>query len=111
MAAVGPTFDLQATDTGTVIEITVTDGDQPISNAVDISAATTKEFVFRKKGSSSSTTVTAVFSDTGTDGKLKYTTLVSDFPTGGSYEIQVHLITPTFDRLTSKGVLQIGVNV
>jgi len=103
---------MQATDSGTIIEITVMDGVQPIPAAVDISTATTKEFIISKIGQNTSVSVPADFVDAGVDGKLKYTTTASTFLTPGTYEIQVHLIDPApYDRLTSKGVIKIGKNV
>lgn len=113
MAQQTPNFDMQASDAGTVITITVTDGANP-SVAQDISSATTKTFVFRRVGSSTSFTRTAVFDGTGgTNGILQYTTLASDFPVPGVYEVQAHIISaaPLYDRFTSKGLLQVGANV
>lgn len=112
MALSGPNFDMQATDAGTVIEITVTDGaTTPV--AVDISDADTKTFIMRRVGSSIVTTVTATFDGTGgTNGILQYTTTATDFINPGNYEIQAHIVDAgVYDRFTSKAILQIGKNV
>jgi hypothetical protein len=110
MALAGPSYDMQATDEGTLIEITVVDGD---GVAVDISAANTKEFIFKRVGTTSPFTKTAVFDGTGgTNGILQYTTTATDFLLPGDYEVQAHVVdTGVYDRYTSQGILQIGKNV
>ena len=113
MAQQAPRFDMQASDAGTVISITVMDGSDP-PVAQDISTTTTKEFIFRRVGSSTTFTRTAVFDGTGgTNGVLQYTSLAGDFAVPGVYEMQAHIISaaPLYDRYTSKGLLQIGANV
>lgn len=111
MVLISPTFDMQATDAGTLIRITITDGaDPPV--AVDISAANTKTFIFRRSGSTAFTK-TADFDGTlGTNGILEYTTTATDFIIAGTYEVQAHIVdTGVYDRFTSKALIQIGKNV
>jgi hypothetical protein len=66
------------------------------SRAVDISEATTVEFLFRDP----SGVVKAVLGQlktTGTDGRIVYTTDADTFDQEGTWTLQPHVITPTLD--------------
>ncbi len=78
-------------DIGTVITVTVKDAD---GVALDISGATTKNFIF-KKPNNTLATVAASFVNSGTDGKLKYTSLSTTFDQAGEWQLQVYLVLPT----------------
>jgi len=72
------------TDYATVFTITVKNA---AGTAVDISAATTKNFLFRKPDATV-LTKTATFVTDGTDGQLTYTTITTDIDDVGIWTIQ-----------------------
>ena len=76
--------EIRLNDIGTVIELTIKDQDD---SAVDVSGASTKQFVFRKPGGTA-VVKTAAFVTDGTDGKLKYTTVTDDLDTAGDWQVQ-----------------------
>lgn len=84
------TAEIHAGDIGTVFEVTV----QEDGIALDISTATTKQFVFKKK-SGALLTVDAEFVTDGSDGKLSYTTVSGDLNEVGQWQIQVYVVLPT----------------
>ena len=67
--------------------------------AVDISAYTTRQFIF-KSPIGAVTTKTATFDDDGTDGILKYTVADGDIDRAGSWRVQAR-IAKTGVELTS----------
>lgn len=73
-------------DIGTTIRVTIKENGNPL----DISAATTKTFKFRKP-SGAVVTKAAVFTTSGADGNLEYTTIVDDLDETGSWLGQVFL--------------------
>jgi hypothetical protein len=77
-------------DVGTIFEGTFYDG----GVIVDISAATTKEILFRKPDGTV-VTKTGTFSTDGTDGKLRYTTIAGDLDQAGDWRVQGYIVTPT----------------
>jgi hypothetical protein len=84
------TAEIHAFDTGTNFDITVYEN----GAVMDVSAASTKQFVFRK------TDLTIVVKDAafitdGKDGKLRYTTLAGDLDQKGVWRLQIHLTFPT----------------
>ena len=77
-------------DIGTVLTITIKDS----ATAVDISGATTKNFVLKKPGGSL-TTITANFTGSGTSGVVNFTSTSSHFDTTGTYQLQVYIADAT----------------
>jgi hypothetical protein len=57
---------------------------------VDLSAASTKQFILRKS-TGAAVTKTAEFVTDGTDGKLKYTTTITDLDVTGDWQLQVYV--------------------
>ncbi len=82
--------EIHLNDIGTIFEVTVMDG----AAVVDVSTATTKEFIFRKPDLST-VTKAAAFSTNGVDGKLKYTFLSGDLDQTGVWFLQAHIVLPT----------------
>ena len=83
--------DLHIGDIGTVIKVTVQDKDANcVLTALDVSTATTREFIF-KKPSGDKLTVTATFTTDGTDGQIEYTTVDGDLDEVGEWKIQVYI--------------------
>lgn len=93
-------------DIGTVFEITVMDG----SVVVDISTATTTEFVFEKP-SNATVTQTAVFVTDGTDGELEYTTVADDLDEVGSWRLQVYIVMPSWTGRSDIGSFEVHKNL
>lgn len=98
--------DLQITDVGVVVELTITDG----TDAIDLSSASTMEIVIRGP-TSASITKTATFTTDGTDGKIRFTTGVADFVQTGNYQIQGHIIDTGQDWTTSLVTVLVGPNL
>jgi len=71
-------------DIGTSFIATIVDED---GGVVNISAATTKEMIF-KKSSGTVVTKTASFYTDGTDGKLVYATVDGDLDEVGTWKVQ-----------------------
>lgn len=71
-------------DYGTTFEVTLTDG----CSAIDVSAATTITFRY-KKPDNSTEDKTGSLVNTGTDGKVKYVTVSGDIDAAGSWQLQV----------------------
>lgn len=82
--------EIRVGDIGTVFEVTIRDG----SSIVDISSATTKNIIFKRKDNTILTTV-GVFATDGTDGKMKHTTVSGDLTVKGQYCIQGYVVLPT----------------
>ncbi len=77
---------IHAQDIGTIFRLTVTDDEVP-EVAIDVSAATTLEFLFQKP-SGDVVTQTPVFTTDGTDGQLQYTTVSGDLDETGQWKLQ-----------------------
>lgn len=82
--------EIHLNDIGTVFEVTILDG----SSAVDISAATTKQIIFKKKDRTILTAAGTFVTD-GTDGKIKYTAVSGDLSVVGEWSIQAYIVTPS----------------
>jgi hypothetical protein len=80
---------IHVNDAGTVIQITVKDGDA----VVDLSLATIKQFVFGRPDKTTFS-VTAAFVTDGTDGKLQYVTTATTLDTNGEWNLQVIVELP-----------------
>ena len=85
------TPDTMTNAVGYVITLTVTDD----GAAVDLSTASTKQFLMMKPDGTK-LIVSADFSSDGTDGKLKYATIAGDIDQAGRYRVQAYVVTPTF---------------
>lgn len=68
---------------GVAIKVTIEED----GSAVDVSAATTKELVF-KKPNGTTVTKTAAFVNTGSDGKIKYVTESGFLDLVGYWQVQ-----------------------
>ena len=69
------------------------------SAAIDISTATTKDFIFKKPGGTLLEKSTSFYTD-GTDGVLIYTSVDGDLNEEGRWKLQSHVITPSSDFRT-----------
>lgn len=79
--------EIHVNDIGTVFKVTVKDENDEI---VDVSAATTRELLFRKPDGTI-LTKTALLVNTGTDGQIKYTTEDGDLDQHGSWSLQAYI--------------------
>ncbi len=82
--------EIHVGDIGTVFERTVKDQD---GNVVDVSTATTKDFIYTKSDGSKVTKDTE-FTNDGSDGKLRYVTIADDLDIEGDWKLQVHVVLP-----------------
>lgn len=91
-------------DIGTTITVTVLEDE----TALDISGATTKEFII-KRPDGDLVTKTASFVTTGTDGRLRYTVTSGDVSgdvlndISGTWQVQVYLEMPGWSGKSESG--------
>lgn len=85
--------EIRVGDVGTVYFGNVYDSKNVI-DPMPVSAATTKQFIF-KKPSGEKLTVTAQFVTDGNDGALKYTFVAGDIDEAGTWKGQIYLVLPT----------------
>ncbi len=82
--------DVHVGDIGTKFVATIMDG----AALVDVSSATTQQFVLKPE-SGASKTVTTTFTTDGTDGKIEYTTILNDIDTAGIWKLQAYIVLAT----------------
>lgn len=82
--------EIRLNDVGTIFRVTFKDG----AYIVDISVATTKQFIFKKPSGSNLTVSGSLYTD-GTDGILQYTTVEGDLNETGLWKIQGYLVIGT----------------
>ena len=82
--------EVRKDDIGTVFRVTMYDG----SNVLDISSATTKNFVFQNADGIILTRA-GVFTIDGIDGKLEYVSIADDLSVAGKWKLQVALVLPS----------------
>ena len=85
-------MSIRQDDYGTVFEVTINDE----NGVVDVSAATTKNIIF-KKPSGTKVTQAASFTNSGTNGKIEYTTVSGDLDEAGTWKIQAQIATGSGD--------------
>lgn len=83
--------EIHVGDVGTQFRLTMKDEN---GAAVDVSAATTKQILFRKPDGTTLTKA-ASFGTTGADGVLTYTTVANDLAQDGGWEVQAYAVLPT----------------
>jgi hypothetical protein len=100
--------DLRVNDYGTVFTVTVEDE----NGVVNLSAATTKEIIFRKPGSANTTlTAPASFVTDGSDGKISYTFGLGDLSAAGKWQWQVHVVLPSGEWSSSVQAFEVKANL
>ena len=98
--------EIHKNDIGTVFQITVKDG----TTVVDVSSATTRQFIFTKPNGSK-LTVTATLVNTGTDGKIKYAFVSGDLNVVGRWRYQVKLVISTSTWHSDVGYFTVNTNL
>lgn len=98
--------EIHVGDVGTVFERTVTEG----GTAVDVSAATVKQMIFRKPDGSL-LTKTASFGTDGTDGVLTYTTVDGDLDQPGQWQLQVRIVSAAWSGRSDVAVFDVHRNL
>lgn len=93
-------------DIGTVLTVTLKDGD----DIVDISSATTKQFILEKPSGTTLTKPTDFVTD-GTDGKEKYTIIAGDLDEVGLWQIQPYTILPNWTGRSDIGTFMVHPNL
>jgi hypothetical protein len=97
---------LQVNNIGTALRVTIME-DGAASN---ISAATTKQFIFSKPDGTS-LTVTASFYTTGADGILTYAFVSGDLNVAGVWRYQVYLVIGSSQYRTDVGEFYVHSNI
>jgi len=85
--------EIHENDVGTVLEATLKDDGVP----VDVSTATTQEFVITRPDKSRIQRTTTFVTD-GTDGKIQYVTVSTDLTPTGPYRLQAHIVLAAGDE-------------
>lgn len=80
--------ELQKNNVGSIFRKTIVDQD---GNVVDISSATTKNFIFNKPGGSQLVKATSFTTD-GTDGKIQYASASGDLDEIGMWSYQAYIV-------------------
>ena len=84
--------DLHLEDIGTIIRVTVQDTNTScVAESLDISSATTKNFIL-KKPDGTKVTLAGVFTTDGTNGQIQYVTIANDLDQVGDWKLQLHLV-------------------
>ena len=103
--------EAHVSDIGTVFRVTVYDTDSAgATSALDISAATTKQFIFGKPDGTTSTK-TATFTTDGSNGQLEYSTVSGDLDTAGTWSLQVYFATSGGSWRTDVGTFKVYENL
>lgn len=82
--------EVHINDVGFGFDVTVKDQD---GAAINLSAATTRQFTFRKPDETE-VTKTPVFITDGTDGQLRYVTIAGDLEQIGLWKLQAYIVLP-----------------
>jgi hypothetical protein len=98
--------EIHALDEGTELRITVKDD----GVIVDLSSASSLEFLIRKPDGSLLTVVADLFTD-GTDGILTYTTVSGDTDIAGLYKIQAKVTIGSGLFYSSSAAIKVHCNV
>jgi hypothetical protein len=98
--------EIHALDIGTELRITITDD----GVAVDLSTATTLEYLIRKPDGSLLTVNADLYTD-GTDGILTYTTVDGDTDIAGLYKIQAKVTIGSGTFYSSSAAFKVHCNV
>lgn len=83
--------EIHVNDIGTVFLVTVKDCVSGTETTLNISTATTLQFIFSTP-SGTTKTRTAVFDTDGLDGKIKYTTINGDLDEPGTWKLQARIV-------------------
>lgn len=100
------TPQLQQNDAGVTFIVTVTEN----GTSLDISSATSIQFIFERPDGTLLTTAGVFFSN-GTDGKVQYVTKSGDIDASGTWKYQVHVVTPSFDVHSDVGKFKVSANL
>ncbi len=99
--------ELHIGDVGTRILSTIVDES---ADPVDLSSATTINYLLRKPSGTISTLGATLFTD-GTDGKIYFTTLSTTLDEAGFYKLQAYIETPTKQWHTDKVAFRVYPNL
>ena len=99
--------DVQANSFGWNMDLRMID---QLSSPVNISTATTCDYV-AKKPSGSKITVAATFITDGSDGRLRREIAQGDIDEAGTWRVQAHVITPTQDLWSSVLIFEVKGNL
>lgn len=93
-------------DIGVLFRATIKSG----GSALDISDASTKDFIFGRPDGTK-LTVSTVFQTDGTNGVIEYTSVSGDLSVAGTYGLQAHIIRPSGDKKTNKERFPVDPNI
>lgn len=100
------TEEIHVGDIGTIFRITVNSDSSPL----DISAASTKQIIFRKPDGNIMTKDAAFYTD-GTDGIIQYATLEDDLSIAGTWKIQALVALPSGNWRSSISEVTVYANL
>lgn len=98
-------------DIGTIFRVTINDCDSAgVQSAIDISAATTLQLIF-KPPKGASVTKTAVFTTDGTNGQIQYVTVSGDINETGRWKLQAYIVLPSGSWRSDIGFFDVFENL
>ena len=80
-------------------------------SSIDISAATTREFMAKRPSVDIPFTMAASFITDGTDGKLRHVVVVNEINVIGTWQIQSHVIMPGVELFSEILFFEVKANV
>lgn len=97
---------LQVGDVGTIIEVTLLDGETPVS----VVGATSKTMRFQKPGGTVIDKA-AAFTTDGSDGKVQYVTVSGDLDIAGVWQVQAKIVTAEGQWTSAIGTFKVAANL
>jgi len=99
--------EVHVNDVGTIFRVAIVDN---LNTVIDISTATTLNFLFKKPDGSILTKAGSLHTD-GTDGLIDYTTLPGDIDQTSLWKIQAHVVLPTGEWFSTIGSFYVYENL
>ncbi len=90
--------EVQVSSFGWNFDLRVVDS---VGAPIDVSAATTMEFLAKKPSASASMILLAAFITDGIDGRLRHVVATGEIDTVGTWQVQTHVIMPGAELFSS----------
>ena len=100
--------EVQVSSYGWNFDLRVVDS---VAAPIDVSAATTIEFLAKKPSASTSMVLAATFVTDGIDGRLRHTVASGEIDTVGTWQIQTHVVMPGAELFSSVLFFDVKANL